>query len=73
MEDHFLDCRGLRCPMPIVRISLAMKTAAVGEKLRVQATDPAFRADIEAWVRRTGHRLLEYKEGTPQQAVIEKV
>jgi len=73
MEEHSLDCCGLKCPMPIVRISLAMKGLAVGQRLRVQATDPAFRADLEAWVRRLGHRLLEYREGTPQQALIEKL
>lgn len=73
MQECFLDCTGLKCPMPIVKISLVMKGLTAGEKLHVQATDPAFRADLEAWVRRVGHRLLEYRAGTPQQAVLEKV
>lgn len=45
MEEHSLDCSGLKCPMPITIISPAMKGLGVGQRLRVQATDPAFRAD----------------------------
>ncbi len=72
MTEHFLDCLELRCPMPIVRISLAIKPLATGDRLHVQATDRAFRADVEAWTRRLGHRLVEFHEGPVQQAVIEK-
>ena len=42
MQEHFLDCRGLQCPLPIVRVSLAMKSLSVSEGLRVQATNPCF-------------------------------
>jgi tRNA 2-thiouridine synthesizing protein A len=72
VDDQYLDCTGLRCPMPIVKISLAMKSMAVGQRLRVQANDPAFKADLEAWVRRLGHNLVDYQDGHVQVAVIEK-
>jgi tRNA 2-thiouridine synthesizing protein A len=68
-----LDCKGLNCPMPIVKISRAMKAMAVGEQLRVEATDPAFKADVEAWVRKLGHAIVDFKEeGGVQQALLEK-
>lgn len=70
--DALLDCKGLRCPMPIVRISQAMKLVPAGGKLRVEATDPAFRPDLEAWVRRVGHRLVDFQGGSVQTATIEK-
>lgn len=74
MPTVTLDCRNLRCPMPIVRISQAVKTMACGERLVVAANDPAFQADLEAWVRRLGHRLVEFHNGpVEQQAVIEKL
>ena len=72
MADHNLDCKGLRCPMPIVRISQAVKELKTGERLHIEATDPAFRADLEAWTRRMGHLLLEFQPGAVQRAVIEK-
>jgi len=58
--------------MPIVRISQTIKAMAAGERLRVEASDPAFRADVEAWTRRLGHLLVEFHAGAVQQAVIEK-
>ncbi|MBZ5727161.1 MAG: sulfurtransferase TusA family protein [Acidobacteriia bacterium] len=63
----------MRCPMPIVKISQTVKTMACGDRLRVEASDPAFKADLEAWVRRLGHRLVEFHDGPVQQAVIEKL
>jgi TusA-related sulfurtransferase len=59
--------------MPIVKTSLAMKTLAGGRRLRIRADDRAFRADIHAWVKKMGFRLVEYTEGPVQEAVIEKV
>ncbi len=58
--------------MPIVKISLAMKTLAAGQRLRVCANDPAFKADLEAWVKQLGHRLVQYTDGVVHEAVIEK-
>jgi tRNA 2-thiouridine synthesizing protein A len=72
LAEHALNCRNLRCPMPIVRISQAIKALPVGDTLRVEADDQAFCADLEAWVRRMGHVLVEFREGSVQQAVIEK-
>jgi tRNA 2-thiouridine synthesizing protein A len=58
--------------MPIVKISQAVKTMACGDRLLVEASDPAFQADLEAWLRRLGHRLIEFHDGPVQQALIEK-
>ena len=58
--------------MPIVRISQSIKAMAVGERLRVEANDPAFSADLEAWSKRTGHTVLEFHGGSVQGALIEK-
>jgi len=68
-----LDCTDLRCPMPIVRISQMVKGMAPGDRLSIQASDPAFRADLEAWLRRLGHQLVDFKDGPVQRAVIEKM
>ena len=68
-----LDCTKLRCPMPIVKISQAVKAMANGDLLHVDASDPAFQADLEAWIRRMGHRLVKFHDGPVQQAVIEKL
>ena len=53
-----LDCKGLRCPMPIVKLSKAIKTIAVGEVIEVWTTDPTSVTDMEAFGKLTGHQVL---------------
>ncbi|MDP3968963.1 MAG: sulfurtransferase TusA family protein [Nocardioides sp.] len=53
-----LDCRGQRCPLPIIRLANAIGDVAVGEVLAVMATDVAARADVPAWCRMRGHDYL---------------
>lgn len=60
MADIDLDCKAISCPMPIVRIAKAVKTMSPGQTLKVEATDPSFQADVEAWTRRTGNELLSF-------------
>lgn len=73
MANHDLDCRGMSCPMPIVRISRTMSGLALGDTLTVQAKDPSFRADVEAWVRKLGQELQSFtEEDGIQTAVILK-
>lgn len=72
MADEYLDCRELRCPMPIVKVSKAIKQMQPGQSLAVEATDPAFKSDVQAWVATMGYELLEFTEGPVQKAVIRK-
>ena len=53
-----LDCKGLRCPMPIVKLSKAIKTIGVGEVIEMWTTDPTSITDMEAFQKLTGHELL---------------
>ena len=70
MADRQLDCQGMNCPMPIVEITRAVKSMESGQSIEVLATDLAFRLDVEAWARRTGHTLEEFEEGDVLRAVI---
>lgn len=72
MADKRLECQGLNCPMPIVRVSQTMKVMQAGQTLEVTADDPAFGADIKAWIKRMGYELIEFEEGQTQRALIRK-
>ena len=54
-----LDCSGLQCPGPIMRVFQTVKDMADGEILQVSATDMGFARDIESWCRRMGNTLLK--------------
>lgn len=57
-----LDCRGLVCPLPVIKLSQAIKAAAPGATIELLATDPGSVADLEAFEKQTGHRVLERAE-----------
>lgn len=57
MADQTLDCKGLVCPMPIVKITKKTKEMSSGQTLEVLANDKAFEPDVNAWCNRTGNTL----------------
>jgi tRNA 2-thiouridine synthesizing protein A len=57
-----LDARGLRCPLPVIRLAEAARDAPAGTRIVVLASDPAARHDIPAWCRMRHHELLDLAE-----------
>ncbi|MGF9964376.1 sulfurtransferase TusA family protein [Bacillus rhizoplanae] len=57
-----LDCKGLACPMPIIRTKKAMDTLEAGQVIEVEATDKGSVADIQAWAKNVGHQYLGTKD-----------
>ena len=57
--DLVLDLKGLMCPIPVVKISKAIKEVAVGGVIEATATDPGVLADIPAWAKSTGNEMLK--------------
>jgi TusA-related sulfurtransferase len=53
-----VDARGLRCPLPVIRLAAAARDAAPGARLTVLATDPAAEHDVPAWARMRGHVVV---------------
>lgn len=54
-----LDYKGLKCPMPIVKISQEIGKLKVGDVVEVQTTDPGSLSDFPAWAKTTGQEILE--------------
>ncbi len=74
MADATVDARGLQCPMPVIKVSQAIKTLSPGETLEVIATDRGALSDIPAWAKDMGHSLKEqFEQGTDFHFIIEKV
>ena len=59
-----VDARGLRCPLPVIRLAEAARDAPAGTWIVVLASDPAARHDIPAWCRMRDHELTELREVT---------
>lgn len=54
-----LDCTGLACPGPIMKLTRTMAGLVPGDEVRVTVSDPGFALDAPAWASKNGHRLVE--------------
>lgn len=53
-----VEARGAICPLPTVRVSLALEEMAPGGILDLLADDPTTRRDLVEWCGEFGHRVL---------------
>ncbi len=72
MADQTLNCEGLNCPIPIIKIAKAIKGLESGQTLEVTATDPAFQADLKAWSRKTKNPIVEFDDSSVLRAIIQR-
>lgn len=68
-QMRVLDCCGLQCPGPIVKVNQAISEMMEEDILQVSATDMGFAKDIEAWCRRTGNTLIK-KERKDKENIV---
>lgn len=68
-----LDCSGMQCPGPIMKVFETMKEMPDGAVMEVSASDPGFTRDIGAWCRRTGNELMACElRGKDYVALVKK-
>lgn len=68
MSPVQVDARGLRCPLPVIRLAAAARDAPAGTLITVLATDPAARHDVPAWCRMRGQEYVG-EDGTARYVV----
>ena len=54
-----VDARGLRCPIPVIRLARQAQALVPGDLITVWSTDPAAVHDVPAWARMRGHAIEE--------------
>lgn len=68
-----LDCTGLACPGPIMKLSEKVKDLKPGDEVTIHVSDPGFANDGPAWCQRNGHELVSMvPEGSGYAATIRK-
>lgn len=61
--DMELDCRGMSCPLPILKTKIAINKLSSGQILKMVATDPGSVNDMAAFSRQTGNQLIDSQHG----------
>ncbi len=72
IEKTTLNCSGLQCPGPIMKVYEKIKTMNDGDYLEVKASDPGFFADIASWCQRTGNTLIKTEKINKEFVVLLK-
>ncbi len=67
-----LDCSGLQCPGPIMKVHEAICEMKESEILQVAATDMGFANDVGAWCKQTGNTLLKTERNKNENVVYIK-
>ena len=57
-----LDCRGMRCPRPIVEMAKRMRKMEPGQVLELLVDDPVAKKDVPNWCTTTGNEFLERRD-----------
>ncbi len=60
--DETLDCRGLSCPMPVLKTKKAISKMESGKILEILSTDPGTKNDLPSFARRVGQEYLGEKD-----------
>lgn len=58
-----LDARGLRCPLPVLKLEKRLSQLSTGATLTVLATDPIAKIDIPLHCTQNGHVCMITTEG----------
>ena len=54
-DIEIIDCRGLKCPLPVLKMEKRLSQLAAGASFVVLATDPMAKIDIPLFCRQNGH------------------
>ncbi len=60
-----LDCTGLACPGPIMKLKETMADLNAGDEVVAHVSDIGFRLDAPAWAAKNGHEVLDLRPEGP--------
>ncbi|MBE0521521.1 MAG: sulfurtransferase TusA family protein [Candidatus Methanoperedenaceae archaeon] len=62
IPDETLDVRGECCPYPLILTKKQVEKLKTGEILEIIANDPVAPQNINAWVKKSGDKLLAVEQ-----------
>ncbi|HEV2514459.1 MAG TPA: sulfurtransferase TusA family protein [Devosia sp.] len=67
-----IDCRGLKCPLPVLKMEKRLSQLPAGASFMVLATDPMAKVDIPLYCRQNGHECAISREAEVLRFAIVK-
>ncbi|MDX1795960.1 MAG: sulfurtransferase TusA family protein [Hydrogenovibrio sp.] len=57
-ENTHIDAKGLKCPMPVIKLQQKVRQSHSGEHISIECTDPGAEKDIRSWSKVNRHRFV---------------
>lgn len=58
MNTHQLNAKGLKCPMPVIKLQQLVRQLGDGDYVEIQCTDPSAEKDIKSWCGVNRHNFV---------------
>jgi tRNA 2-thiouridine synthesizing protein A len=58
-----VDARGLRCPLPVLKLARAMRLAPDAATFELVSDDPGTVGELASWSASTGHAVIATGQG----------
>lgn len=70
-EPETIDARGLKCPLPVLKMEKRLAGLPPGARLVVLATDPMAKVDIPLFCKQNGHEcVVTAEDGAMRFAIV---
>lgn len=53
--NYVIDAKGLKCPMPVIKLQQQVRKSQAGELIAIECTDPGAEKDITSWAKVNKH------------------
>jgi tRNA 2-thiouridine synthesizing protein A len=67
-----LDCKALKCPLPLLKLKVALAELEAGHVIELMTTDAVSCRDIPAFCKRAGHQIVLHDGDNPFRFHIRK-
>ncbi|HEY3356730.1 MAG TPA: sulfurtransferase TusA family protein [Polyangia bacterium] len=65
MPSQTLNCLGLKCPQPVLKLTVLSRQLTAGTMLEISADCAEFPADVKKWCTKQGKPLISLVEYAP--------
>ncbi len=70
IEPIIIDTSGLHCPMPLLKLKMALRNHTDGAPIRLISTDPMSQQDIKRYCEIAGLRCVQQSKDTDGKPIF---
>ena len=72
MKRLLIDAKGMRCPLPLLKLKQGLAQTNIGDEVEVRATDAGSWRDIPSFVSMTAHTMIDQSQQADEYLYIVK-